>query len=74
MFLYALHSQGDQVVAGVNSVTAYFIVTGAAGWGLVHAGVGPMSPVWASAAGMVAAALLHGGRMLWISSRDRPRS
>ena len=74
VFLFALRSLGDQVAAGVNSVTAYFLVTGAAGWGLVHAGVGPMSLVWASAAGMVAAALLHGGRFVWISCRDRPRS
>lgn len=79
VFLFALRSLGDQVVAGANSVASYFVVTGAAGWWLVGAGVGPMALVWASAAGMVAAALLHGGRLVWVASRpvsspDRPRS
>lgn len=74
VFLFALRSLGDQVVAGINSVAAYFVTTGATGWWLVHAGIGPIALVWASVAGMVAAALLHGGRFVWISSRDRPQS
>lgn len=74
VLVYALRSLGDQVAAGINSILAYFIVSGGAGWWLVHQGGGPMALVWASGAGMVAAALLHGGRFLWVSWRLRPRS
>lgn len=68
VLMYALRSLGDQVVAGVNSILAYFIVSGGLGWWLVHQGMGPMALVWASGLGMVAAAVLHGGRfalMVW---------
>ncbi|BCA63241.1 multidrug transporter MATE [Sphingomonas sp. HMP9] len=68
VLVYALRSLGDQVVAGVNSIVAYFIVTGGAGWWMVHAGLGPMALVYASGLGMVTAALLHGVRF-WIVSR-----
>ena len=68
VLVYALRSLGDQVVAGVNSIVAYFVVTGGAGWWMVQAGVGPMALVYASGLGMLTAAVLHGGRF-WIVSR-----
>ena len=74
VLVYALRSLGDQVAAGVNSIIAYFLVTGGAGWWLVHAGAGPMGLVYASGAGMVAAAALHGGRFALISARLRKSS
>lgn len=74
VLVYALRSLGDQVAAGINSILAYFIVSGGLGWWLVHAGLGPMALVWASGAGMVAAALLHGGRFVLIGWRLRRRS
>lgn len=69
VFVYALRSLGDQIAAGINSILAFFVVTGGAGWLLVHAGSGPAGLVYASGLGMVAAALLHGGRFAWISAR-----
>lgn len=74
VFVYALRSLGDQVVAGVNGIIAFFIVTGGLGWWLVRNGHGADSLVYASAAGMIVAAVLQGGRMWWISSRLSPRS
>ena len=71
VLVYALRSLGDQVVAGINSIIAYFLVTGGIGWWLVHQGWGAMALVWASGIGMLAAALLHGGRFLLVSSRLR---
>lgn len=66
VLVYALRSLGDQVATGVNSILAFFVVTGGLGWWLVHHGVGPMALVWASGLGMVAAAVLHGGRLWWV--------
>lgn len=74
VFVYALRSLGDQVAAGVNSIIAYFLVTGGAGWWLIQSGLGLPGLVWASGAGMVAAAALHGGRFALISSRNRRRN
>ena len=74
VFVYALRSLGDQVIAGVNSVLAFFLVTGGLGLGLVHAGWGASGLVLASGTGMVAAAALHGARLAWISRRFRSRS
>jgi MATE family multidrug resistance protein len=74
VLVYALRSLGDQVAAGVNSILAYFVVTGGIGWWLVHHDIGPVALVWASGIGMLAAALLHGGRFALISSRLRRRS
>jgi len=71
VFVYALRSLGDQVVAGVNSILAYFVVTGGLGLGLVHGGWGAEGLVLASGGGMVVAAGLHGGRLWWISRRYR---
>ncbi len=69
VMVYALRSLGDQVVAGVNSIAAYFVVTGGAGWWLVHAGFGPMALVWASGLGMLTAAILHGARFWQVARR-----
>jgi MATE family multidrug resistance protein len=69
VLVYALRSLGDQVVAGANSILAYFVVTGGVGWWLVGHGAGPMGLVWASGAGMVTAALLHGIRFALVSRR-----
>lgn len=74
VLIYALRSLGDQVAAGVNSVLAYFVVTGGAGYALTAAGVGPLGLVYASGAGMVAAAALHGARFAVISAPIRPKS
>lgn len=74
VLVYALRSLGDQVAAGVNSIIAYFLVTGGAGWWLIHTGFGLPGLVWASGGGMVAAAALHGGRFALISSRNRRKS
>ncbi|WP_010214535.1 MATE family efflux transporter [Sphingomonas sp. PAMC 26621] len=74
VFVYALRSLGDQIVAGVNGIIAFFGVTGGLGWLFVTHGVGPLGLVYASGLGMVAAALLNGARFLWVSGSARPRS
>jgi MATE family multidrug resistance protein len=74
VFVYALRSLGDQVAAGINGIVAFFVITGGAGVLLVHAGAGSRGLVLASGLGMVAAALLNGGRFAWISRRFRRRS
>lgn len=74
VFVYALRSLGDQVFAGVNSIIAFFLITGGAGLLLVHWGWGAFALVYASGIGMVAAAALHGVRLLIVSSRFRSRS
>ncbi len=74
VFVYALRSLGDQVVAGVNGIIAFFVITGGVGALLVHGGYGPNGLVLASGLGMVAAALLHGLRLGWVSRRFRSRS
>lgn len=74
VFVYALRSLGDQVMAGVNGIIAFFVITGGLGVLLVHGGYGPNGLVLASGLGMVAAALLHGLRLGWVSRRFRSRS
>ncbi len=74
VFVYALRSLGDQVVAGVNSIIAFFVATGGIGLWLVHAGWGAYALVLASGIGMVIAAALHGARLAWVSRRFRSRS
>lgn len=71
VLVYALRSLGDQVVAGVNSIVAYFVVTGGVGWWLAAHGAGAIGLVWASGAGMVCAALLHGLRFARVAWRLR---
>jgi MATE family multidrug resistance protein len=71
VLVYALRSLGDQVVAGINSIVAYFVVTGGAGWWMVHTGVGPIALVYASGLGMLTAATLHGGRFWIVRQRLR---
>jgi MATE family multidrug resistance protein len=68
VMVYTLRSLGDQVMAGVNGIVAFFVVTGGLGWTLVAMGVGPMALVWASGIGMVAAAVLGAAR-LWVVVR-----
>jgi len=74
VFVYALRSLGDQVAAGVNGIIAFFVITGGLGVLLVQGGFGPNGLVLASGLGMVAAALLHGLRLGWVSRRFRSRS
>ena len=74
VFVYALRSLGDQVFAGINSILAFFVITGGAGLLLVHAGFGAFALVYASGLGMVAAAALHGARLAVINRRFRSRS
>jgi len=74
VFVYALRSLGDQVAAGINGILAFFVVTGGLGLWLVQAGWGAQALVLASGLGMVAAALLHGGRLRIITRRVRSRS
>ncbi len=70
----ALRSLDDQVMAGVNSIVAFFGVTGGAGWLLVHWGYGATGLVIASGAGMAAAAALHGARFWQVSARLRSKN
>ena len=74
VFVYALRSLGDQVAAGANGIVAFFLVTGGLGWWLVAQGGGPLALVWASGLGMVAAAVLNGGRFAIVTGRLRRRS
>lgn len=69
VFVYTLRSLGDQVAAGLSSILAFFVVTGGMGVALVHGGFGPNALVVASVSGMVAAAVLQGGRLAWVTGR-----
>lgn len=71
VLVYALRSMGDQVVAGINSIIAYFVVTGGVGWWLVASGWGAPALAWASGAGMLVAGVLHGARFAVIARRLR---
>ncbi len=74
VFVYALRSMGDQVVAGVNGVIAFFFVTGGLGWLLMRLDYGAAGLVAAIAAGVVAAAILQAARMWIITRRVVPRT
>ena len=74
VFVYALRSLGDQVIAGANSIIAFFLVTGGLGWWFTHHGGGLSGLVYASGLGMVAATLLHGSRFALVSARLRKSS
>jgi len=71
VLVYALRSLGDQVAAGINSIIAYFVVTGGLGWWLVGAGWGAAALAWASGLGMLVAAMLHGARFAIVARRLR---
>jgi len=71
IFVSALRSLGDQVVAGVNGIIAFFVVLSLAGWAGYELGWGSAGLAIASALGMVAAFALQGGRFWAISSRYR---
>lgn len=72
-FMYALRSLGDQVIAGVNGIIGFFLVTGGLGWLLVTWGVGPMALIWGSGLGMLVAALLNGERFVWLTRPGKVR-
>lgn len=74
VLVYALRSLGDQVVAGINSILAFFVITGGAGWLLFHYGWGATGLVLASGIGMASATLLHALRFAQISRRVRVQS
>jgi MATE family multidrug resistance protein len=74
VFNYALRSLGDQVAAGIASISAFFIVTGGLGALLAHHGYGAHGLVVASGSGMVVAALLMGARLMWVTSASRLKS
>lgn len=74
VFVYALRSLGDQVAAGINSILAYFVITGGAGLWLIGDGWGATGLVIASGAGMFASALLNGARLLALNRRARAKS
>ncbi len=67
--VYALRSMGDQVAAGINGVFAFFIVTGGLGSMLVARGYGASALIYAFISGVLVAALLQGGRLMWVSAR-----
>lgn len=74
VLVYALRSLGDQVVAGVIGILAFFVTTGGLGVALAAAGWGTLGLVLASGAGMVVAALLYAARLAQVSRRARLRS
>jgi MATE family multidrug resistance protein len=74
VLMYALRSLGDQVMAGINGIMGFFVVTCGVGWWLVSQGVGPMALVWAVGLGMVTAAVLNGARFWWITRPGHPQS
>ena len=74
VFVYALRSIGDQVAAGINSIIAYFVVTGGLGVVLVAQGWGATGLVLASGLGMLVAALLSGLRFESVSRRSPTQS
>jgi MATE family multidrug resistance protein len=71
IFVAALRSLGDQVVAGVNGIIAFFLIMSLAGWAGHALGWGSAGLAGASALGMAAAMLLQGGRFWQVSSRYR---
>jgi MATE family multidrug resistance protein len=71
IFVAALRSLGDQVMAGVNGIIAFFLILSLAGWAAYSYGWGSAGLASAAALGMVAAMLLQGGRFWLVSSRYR---
>ncbi len=69
VFVYALRSLGDQVAAGVNGVIAFFLVTGGLGTVLVRHGHSGDGLIYAFIAGIAAAAVLQGVRLIRFSAR-----
>ena len=71
IFVSALRSLGDQVIAGVNGIIAFFLIMSLAGWSSYQLGWGSAGLALASALGMAAAMLLQGARFWQVSSRYR---
>jgi len=72
VLVYALRSLGDQIWAGINGIIAFFLITSGLGWYLVRSGEGAEALIHAIVAGMIAAALLQGGRLWLVSARLSP--
>lgn len=68
IFMYALRSLGDQVAAGINGIIGFFLVMAATGQYFYMTGHGAAGLAYAAGAGMLATALLQGGR-LWLVTR-----
>lgn len=73
VFGASLRSLGQQVWAGVNSILAFFVVTGGLGWLLVREGWGTDGLIYAMGAGMVSCAALQFARLAF-ALRRRGRS
>lgn len=74
VFVSALRSIGDQVVAGVNGVIGFFVVMSGLAVALTRLGAGPMGLIAAAAAGVVVAALLDGVRLRTVLRRAKARA
>ena len=71
VFGAALRSLGEQVWAGINGIIGFFLVTGGAGWLLVHQGWGPDGLALAAGLGMLVCGLLQFGRLVWVLKLKR---
>ncbi len=69
VFGAALRSLGQQVWAGLNSILAFFVVTGGLGWLLVRGGWGAEGLIYAMGAGMVSCAALQFARLVIVLRR-----
>lgn len=65
VFLFSLRALGDQVWAGAISIFSFFAIMGGVGWWSATHGGGPTALVDGLIWGMIAAALLQGGRFVW---------
>lgn len=64
-----LRAMGDQVIAGVNTILGFFVITGVGGWWMVRIGMGPIALIWAAAGGMLAVAVLQSLRFWQLRHR-----
>lgn len=71
IFVAALRSLGDQVVASINGIIAFFLIMGVTGYVAQVQGWGSAGLAIASAVGMAAAMLLQAARFWRFSSRYR---
>lgn len=71
IFIAALRSLGEHVVAGLNGIIGFFGIMSGAGWLFWQLGWGSAGLALAGAIGMVSAMLLQGGRFWLVSARYR---
>lgn len=71
IFVAALRSLGDQVVAGINGAIGFFAIMTLAGWVFARLGWGAAGLASAAAIGMTATMLLQGLRFWRVSARYR---